>query len=578
MPDEPIRARRLAFALFAALVALSLATLCWRVLAPGGWTVWEELILLCYLATLPWIALCAANALVGFALLLGTPDPPAAVLPALRAARDGPSNDPPCLRTAIAVCIRNEPMDAVLPPLAALLDGLAVAGVGARFEAWILSDTQDPALAEAEAAAIAGFAAALPLRYRRRASNAGFKAGNVMEFLDGEGAGHDLLLVLDADSAMSAAAVLRLVACMEADPRLAILQPLIAGRPATAAFPRLFQFGMRAGMRAWATGQAWWQGDEGPYWGHNALIRIAPFRAHCRLPVLPDGRPILSHDQVEAVLLHAAGWKVRCLPDDTGSLEANPPALPEFMRRDGRWAAGNMQYVTLLRRPALLRQGGAGSGPGGGTAAGALTPMGRWQLLQAILLFLTAPLWPAMLALAVLNVVSGGAAATPRGALLALLLASWLALHAPKLLGYAELLLRPDRARRFGGRLAVLRGAAAELLFTLLLDPPSLFGKTLALLGLLLGRGGGWAPQNRADRGVAWADAARLLWPQTAFGVASLGLLLAHSPAAALWSLPFTAGLALAIPLCVLTAHPGFSAWLRRHRIAATPEELAAAS
>ena len=52
------------------------------------------------------------------------------------------------------------------------------------------------------------------------------------------------------------------------------------------------------------TGQAWWQGDEGPYWGHNAVIRIAPFRAHARLETLPDGSHILSHDQVEAILLH----------------------------------------------------------------------------------------------------------------------------------------------------------------------------------------------------------------------------------------------------------------------------------
>jgi hypothetical protein len=29
------------------------------------------------------------------------------------------------------------------------------------------------------------------------------------------------------------------------------------------------------------------------------------------------------------------------------------------------------------------------------------------------------------------------------------------------------------------------------------------------------------------------------------------------------------------VPLCVLSADPGFSAWLRARRIAATPEEIA---
>ena len=49
-------------------------------------------------------------------------------------------------------------------------------------------------------------------------------------------------------------------------------------------------------------GSAWWTGDCGPYWGHNACIRLAPFMAHCDLPVLPTtgllGGHVLSHDQI----------------------------------------------------------------------------------------------------------------------------------------------------------------------------------------------------------------------------------------------------------------------------------------
>ena len=68
---------------------------------------------------------------------------------------------------------------------------------------------------------------------------------------------------------------------------------------------------MRLGMRSYTIGSAWWQGDCGPYWGHNALIRIAPFTTHCELPPIPGTGPlrgcILSHDQIEAVLMrHAA--------------------------------------------------------------------------------------------------------------------------------------------------------------------------------------------------------------------------------------------------------------------------------
>ena len=556
-PGERPVLRRAAFLLLCLAMATPLAGLLWRVLSPGGWTGWEVTIAALYFGTLPWTAICLANALVGLVILLAKPDAPAFLVPQV-AAEPGPP-----LRTVIAVCIRNEPMEAVLLPLARLLHGLEAAGEAGRFTLWFLSDTRDPTHAAAEDAAIAAFAASrpggIPVRHRRRADNAGFKAGNVMEFLDRHAGDHDLALMLDADSEMSAAAVLRMVRGMRADPRLALIQQLIVGRPAPRAFPRLFQFGMRAGMRAWATGQGWWQLDDGPYWGHNAILRIAAFREHARLPSLPDGSAILSHDQVEAVRLHAAGWRVRCLPSEEGSLEGNPPALPEFLARDVRWGAGNMQYRHLILRPGLR-------------------PMGRWQLAQAMLLFLCAPLWLGMLLAAVGNAVSGGGAATPMGALAGLLLATWLGNAAPKLCGFAELLLRPDRAAPYGGRAAVLRGAAAELLFSLLIEPISLINKSIALLRLALGARNGWAPQNRADRGVAWRDAARLLLPHTLLGL-FCALALAQVSATALWlAWPFLAGPILAIPLCVWTASPSLSAWMVRHRVAATPEELAEAA
>ncbi len=47
-------------------------------------------------------------------------------------------------------------------------------------------------------------------------------------------------------------------------------------------------------------GQAWWVGDCGPFWGHNALVRIKPYVEHCRLDGLLGDNQILSHDQVEA--------------------------------------------------------------------------------------------------------------------------------------------------------------------------------------------------------------------------------------------------------------------------------------
>ncbi|MGY4801996.1 glucans biosynthesis glucosyltransferase MdoH [Teichococcus aerofrigidensis] len=546
--------RRIAFLILCLAPGAGLLFLMLRGLGAGGWSGWELLILLLWLGTLPWTCLCAGNAVLGLLLRLRHADPAAILVPQYR--RDPP---PPRSRTAIALCLRDEDTAQVLAGLVPLLEGLEAAGAGGHFTLWLLSDTQDADRVVAEEAAVAAFARlregrAPALRYRRRTENRGFKAGNVMDFLDHHGQGFEFFLCLDADSEMSAEAVLRLVAAMETDPKLAILQQLIVGRPADSAFARLFQFGMRAGMRSWATGQAWWQLDEGPYWGHNAILRVVPFRDHARLQPLPDGSPILSHDQIEAVRLQAAGWKVRCLPEEAGSQEGNPPSLIDFLLRDRRWGAGNMQYRRLLGLPEL-------------------TPMGRWQLLQAIMLFLGAPIWLLLLFAAVMNAATGGAEGTPPAWLAAMLLGNWLALHAPKLTGYLELMLRPARAAPYGGRRAVLRGAAAEIAFTTVLDPISLVDKALSLARMALGAQGGWLPQNRRAQGLPWRATARMLWPHTLVGLGTAAGLVSAGGTAWLWGLPAWLPLLLCIPFAVLTADPALSARLRRRGLCATPEE-----
>ena len=111
-------------------------------------------------------------------------------------------------------------------------------------------------------------------------------------------------------------------------------------------------------------------------------MRLAPFIAHCHLPVLAEGALIsghvLSHDQVEAVLMRRAGYEVRVLPEEGSSFEQNPPTLIEFIRRDLRWCQGNMQYWHFLCMPGLK-------------------PVSRYQLAFAILMFLGSPAWIGLL-------------------------------------------------------------------------------------------------------------------------------------------------------------------------------------
>lgn len=521
------------FALLLLGVAWGVLWLAWRAVLPGGVTGWEWLALAALAGNATWLGISAANALIGLAILLGSRDPAGVVLPAARRA-PADARAP----TIIAMCIRHEDMAAIIPPLRRLMAELPAED----FTLWFLSDSQDPAAIAAEEAALAAWPEA---RYRRRVRNTAFKAGNVMEFLDHHAGDARYLICLDADSEMTAATIHRLVGIMEADAKLAIVQPLIAGRPVATIFPRLYQFGLRAAMRAWGTGQAWWQGPAGPYWGHNAIIRIAPFRAHARLERLPDGSDILSHDQVEAARLTAAGWKVMVLPDDTGSLSGNPPALPELMTRDRRWGAGNMQYAALLRLPGL-------------------SWMGRWQLAQAMLLFAAAPLWALLLVACVMNAATGGGAGTDSAFLAAAMLAAWAAQNAPKLVGYAQVLLQPALAARYGGRGFFARGAGLEILFAQVLEAVTILDKAIFLALLPFRRATGWGAQNRAARGLGWGDAWRLLWPHPLVGLACFALV----PVATwVWLLPWVLPLLLAVPFCVITARDGLA-------IAATPEAL----
>jgi membrane glycosyltransferase len=544
--------RRAFVMLIALLTVLGLWTLLWQVLAPGGWTLAKLVMLAAFLGTAPWTGLCLANGLIGFVVLIVSRDPIRTVFPVAEACGET------LPRTAIAMTVRNEDMGRVLPPLRRLLRELDLAGAGDAFAVFILSDTGDPQAATGERRAVAAFRAAdrdpARIRYRQRPVNSGFKAGNIMDFIDWLADGFELMLTLDADSEMSAAAVLRLVRAMQAEPKLAIVQHLTVGLPASSAFPRLFQFGMRAGMRTWAIGQAWWQGDEGPYWGHNALVRIAPFRAHCRLPTLPGGRHILSHDQVEAAVLRGAGWGVRVLPAEDGSLEANPPALPEFLRRDRRWMAGNLQYRHLLNLPGLRL-------------------MGRWQLVQAILLFAGVPFYLLFLLAAAAAAVTDATSPFPFAWALGLTAAWAGALYSPKLLGYLEIATSPDKRQRYGGLGRFACGVLAEFGFTLLLDAVSAVAKTGAMLKMAAGRRPGWSPQNRGDRGVPWREAIRLLWPQTVLGLAVFTGFASAGWTPALWALPLAGGLLVAIPLCVLTADPRVGRWLRERQLAAVPEE-----
>jgi membrane glycosyltransferase len=549
-----------------ALNIVTYAAMMWaaaNILATGGLTVVDAILLVAFAIGLPWTVLGVWNAVIGLWLLHGPRDALAEVAPFAAA---GNADTPIVIRTAVLMTLRNEDPARAFHRLKTVKASLDATGEGAAFDYYVLSDTNRPEVASAETAAAAAWKRELGptdaerFVYRRRDVNTGFKAGNLRDFCTRWGGNFELMLPLDADSLMSGEAIVRLVRTMQAHPKLGILQSLVVGMPSDSAFARIFQFGMRHGMRAYTMGQAWWVGDCGPFWGHNALVRIKPFIEECHLPVLPGSPPlgghVLSHDQVEAALMRRAGFEVRVLPEERGSWEENPPTMLEFARRDIRWCQGNMQYLKLLD-------------------LGGLKPMSRFQLAWAILMFLGLPAWTLMIALTPLAAWQATAVADfPAGAASLLYVVFLLMYLSPKIAGLLDAMLTPGGVARYGGTPRFLASAAIEIVFSFLQGAVSTIRTTIFMIGLAFGASVVWGGQARDAHGISWATAANDLWPQTLFGIVVCGAMLAVEPAVLWWSLPLTAGYLLAVPFAVLTADPSLGKALKAAGLCGIPEDF----
>ena len=561
LDDAKLPARRI---LVVVLNLLSMAALAWamsRVLGGRGWSVATIAFMTIYLIGLPWTLLGFWNSAIGFVILRLARDPVGYTNPAIRRT---PADSPIAARTAVCLCVRNEDVAAAFGRLRVMIESLAATGAGDHFEFHVLSDTSRPEVAAAEEAEIQSLQALYPsagLHYRRRTLNTGYKAGNLEEFAHRALGRCDHMIVLDADSVMSGPAMLRLVRAMQANPTLGILQTLVVGRPSESAFTRIFQFGMRHGMRAQTTGSAWWQGSAGPYWGHNAIIRIAPFVQHCALPPIPGKGPlrgaILSHDQVEAALMRGAGWQVRVIPDEYGSWEENPTNLPDFIKRDLRWCNGNLQYIHLLGMPGLIG-------------------MGRFQLINAIAMYVGAPMNFVML-LAGLTI-----ALTPNHPNLATSMAfglyavSLLLGFAPRLLGVLDIILS-GRASQYGGARRMIAGCALDWSFSMIIGPIMMIAQTVFIGGLAFGRKMIWDAQNRADRSISFEEALHGLWPQLLFGAVTATVLGLYVPLTLLWAGLTVLPCLIAAPFTCITSARWLGAAMTRARLCAIPDEFAPA-
>lgn len=532
------------------------------VFAAGEIGALQVVLLALFTITFAWIGFAALAAIAGTAL---------------RRPPEAPDR-PESSRTALLMPLYNEDAAPSVAALQAMAEGLVAAGAGDRFEIFVISDTRDPDIWVRETAAIARLRAALSGRmavwYRRRPVNAGRKAGNVRDFVERWGARYDHLLILDADSVMEADTILKLAGRMEAEPRLGILQtvPMLVG--GSSLFGRLQQFAGRLYGPVIARGTAAWQGTDGNYWGHNAMIRTRAFAQACGLPDLPGRKPfgghILSHDFVEAALIRRAGWQVRMDPDLRGSFEGAPPSLIDSAARDRRWAQGNLQHVKVI-------------------GARGLRWPSRVHFAIGIGSYLMSPIWLAML-------VTGGMLALRAGLaqpryfadtfqlfpdwpvfdaerMLGLFLLATGLLLLPKFLGLFHALLKSRTSRGFGGRLRLVGSFLSEILLSALFAPILMLMQVAQVIEILRGRDSGWSPQTREGGPAPWSVVFARHWHHCLAGVVTAAVLMVLAPAQLAWLSPVLLGLVLAPALSRLSGSVAAGRGLARIGLLTTPEE-----
>jgi membrane glycosyltransferase len=164
------------------------------------------------------------------------------------------------------------------------------------------------------------------------------------------------MIVLDADSVMTGECLTTLVRLMEAHTRRRHHPDRAArGGHETLHAPRPAVLRARTG-RCSPPACSFWQLGESHYWGHNAILRMAPFMAHCALAPLP-GKGALGRGPVARLRRGGADAPRRLglgrRRDLDGSYEQVPPNLLAELQRDRRWCHGNLQNSRLMFEPGL---------------------------------------------------------------------------------------------------------------------------------------------------------------------------------------------------------------------------------
>lgn len=571
LPGESIR--RPLFFLLVLGTTVAGVSIMFNILAANNLMPLEAVLLFLFSITFGWITISFWSGLCGFALQMMQRDP----LSLKKMDLDRYRRQPITTRAAVVMPVYNEDTQRVIAGFEATLRSLAATGETARFDFYLLSDTTDPDVAQAELDAWQQLRERLgdlsgQIFYRRREKNSGRKVGNLADFCQRWGSNYEHMIVLDADSIMTGDCLLQMTRAMQANPRAGLIQTVPIPVRQTTFFGRFVQFAAVLYSPMLATGLAFWQTNAANYWGHNAIIRVRPFMDYCGLPTLPGKAPfggdILSHDFVEAAMLRRAGWDVFLLADLEGSYEEVPCNIIDYAKRDRRWVQGNIQHLGLL------------------DIAG-LHPVSRLHFLLGAVAYISSLIWLAMLALstadAVIRAINSNVYFTEAyqlfpnwpiaktGLIIALISLTITLLLLPKVMGIVVAITHRNRA--FGGTWAIIKGAFIETLFAILIAPIMMGFHAYFVVSVILGFKVNWDAQEREGRLLPWGEAIARTSRTTLVAIAWGVVTFIYAPIFFWWLMPILTGLVLSAPIARYSSSLYLGELMRRKHIFLCPSE-----
>lgn len=565
--------RRYIYVILSVLTAVSGVYIMFDILRANDLTALETVILVLFGISFTWLSLAFWSGLFGFVLQMLRIDP--LTLKSTKGILE--DNSPIATRTAVVMPVYNEDTHRVIAGFEATLRSLEKTGEIDKFDFFLLSDTTNLTIAQAERDAWQLLQERLgdlakQAFYRRREKNIARKVGNLAEFCQRWGANYEHMIVLDADSIMTGDCLVKMVRAMQANPRTGLIQTIPIPVRQTTFFGRFVQFAAVLYSPMLATGLAFWQTDAANYWGHNAIIRMRAFIDHCGLPTLPGNAPfggdILSHDFVEAAMLRRAGWDVFLLADLEGSYEEVPCNIIDYAKRDRRWVQGNIQHLGIVDTQDLH-------------------PISRMHFLLGAIAYITSLIWLLMLVLstadAVVRAINSNVYFTEvyqlypdwpiakTELIIALILLTTMLLMGPKFLGVVVALVH--RRKQFGGARAIIKGAFVETIFAVLIAPIMMVYHAYFVISVLLGFKVNWDSQDREGRLLPWGECIARTSKMTTAAILWGVMTYIYAPVFFWWLTPVITGLVLASALVRYSSSLDWGRSTRNHNVFLSPSE-----